>query len=288
MSARLPAPAPIRHRLTGRRARLAVATALAAAVLAAQAAVAGAATAVSANWSGYTATGTTFASVSGSWVEPAATCSSRAGGTTASAFWVGLGGDSSASNALEQTGTEADCLADGSVHYSAWYELVPAASVRVSLAVKAGDRIAGSVRVSGRDVTVELRNLTAGTSFEKTLTMAAPDTSSAEWIAEAPATASPGGETIMPLTDFGTVHFTRASATSSDGQTGAVTDAAWRATRIVLRSSGERSGGPGPFGPFASDAASSEQATPGGLSSGGTAFAVTWQRVVGGPGTSLA
>ena len=90
---------------------------------------ASAGTAVSSNWSGYAVSGATFATVSGAWTQPAADCSS-ASSITASAFWVGLGGNSETSNALEQTGTEADCNADGNATYSAWYELVPAASVQ--------------------------------------------------------------------------------------------------------------------------------------------------------------
>ena len=284
-----PRPAPTLHRPTAHRARLALATALAAlaVTVAAPTALAAAASAVSANWAGYAVTGTAFTSVSGSWVEPAASCKSSTETATASAFWVGLGGERSSSQALEQTGTEADCLADGTVRYSAWYELVPAASVRVSLAVTAGDRIAASVRARARSVTVELRDLTTGRSFTKTLTMAAPDISSAEWIAEAPATSTPGGETILPLTDFGTVHFTSATATASSGRSGTVADPAWTATRIVLRSS-SRGGGPGPFGPFASDTASSAEATPTKLLAGGSAFEVKWRRVSGGGETSLA
>jgi hypothetical protein len=281
-------PAPTHGRSSRRRARLALATALAAATLASQTAPAGAATSVSSNWSGYAVTGTTFRSVSGTWVEPTASCTSSTATTTASAFWVGLGGDSSASNALEQTGTEADCLADGTVRYSSWYELVPAASVRVRLAVRAGDRITASVRASGRRVTVELRNRTTGTSFTKTLNMAAPDSSSAEWIAEAPATSTPGGETILPLTDFGTVRFTNATATASSGRVGTVADPAWTASRIVLRASNRAGGGRGPFGPFAADAASSAEAIPTKLLAGGTAFAVTWRSVPAGPRTGLA
>lgn len=49
--------------------------------------------ATSENWSGYVASGssgtTQFSSVSGSWVQPAATCTSGSG---YAAFWVGLGG----------------------------------------------------------------------------------------------------------------------------------------------------------------------------------------------------
>jgi Peptidase A4 family len=207
-----------------------VATALAALALAtATTGTASAATAVSSNWAGYAVTGTTYSSVSGTWIEPTASCSSSTTGVTASAFWVGLGGESGSSSALEQTGTEADCLANGTVRYSAWYELVPAASVKVALAVSAGDRIAGSVRVSGSTVTVRLANLTTGKTLTKSLRMTSPDTSSAEWIAEAPSAVTPGGESILPLTDFGTVRFTTATATSSTGHTGSISDSSWTA-----------------------------------------------------------
>lgn len=249
-----------------------------AAVLAALALAAGAvgsaaaATAVSSNWAGYAVTGTTFKTVSATWVQPTANCSSGTAGTTASAFWVGLGGDSDTSSALEQTGTEADCLANGTTRYTAWYELVPASSVRVSLRVSAGDRISGSVRVAGTKVTVQLRNLTTGRSFTKSLRMASPDTTSAEWIAEAPSAVTPGGTRILPLTDFGSVRFTSAEATSTAGHTGTIADPAWTSGRILLEAGG---GGPGNFGPYAAESAGAE-AVPGTLLSSG-AFAITWR-----------
>ena len=174
-----------------------LAVAAAALALAAGTGTAAAATAVSSNWSGYSISGTTFATVSGTWTQPAANCTSTASSVAASAFWVGLGGDSETSNALEQTGTEADCT-NGAATYSAWYELVPAASVKVPLTVSAGDEISATVSVSGSSVTVKLRNLTTGKSFSKTLRMASPDTSSAEWVAEAPSALTPGGARILP------------------------------------------------------------------------------------------
>jgi hypothetical protein len=94
-----------------------------------------AATAVSSNWAGYAVAGATYKSVSGTWTQPAANCASAGASRTASAFWVGLGGNSESSNALEQTGTEADCSANGLASYAAWYELVPAASVKAPLEI---------------------------------------------------------------------------------------------------------------------------------------------------------
>jgi hypothetical protein len=63
-------------------------------------------------------------------VQPEIDCTST--GTSASAFWVGLGGNGEGSNALEQAGTGAECNADGTARYYAWYELVPAPSATVS------------------------------------------------------------------------------------------------------------------------------------------------------------
>ena len=131
-------------------------------------------TTVSSNWSGYAVTGTSFSSVSGSWVQPAATCTRGSSGY--SAFWIGLGGFDASSQALEQIGTSADCSASGRVSYYAWYELVPAASVTVSqLPLSAGDTISASVGVSGTTVTLQLQDVTTGASFSKTLSMATPD-----------------------------------------------------------------------------------------------------------------
>jgi Peptidase A4 family len=245
-----------------------LAAAAAALLLAATAGAAGSAT--SSNWSGYAVTGTGFSTVTGSWVQPAATCSAAAE-ATASAFWVGLGGDSESSSTLEQIGTEADC-SGGTVSYSAWYELVPAAAVEIPLHVSAGDSISASVHVGGTRVTVVLRDLTAKTAFSKTLTMASPDTSSAEWIAEAPSVLTPGGTRLLPLTDFGTVTFTNATATSTAGHIGPVSDPAWSATRIRLASS---AGGPGRFAAFSGRAADT-RAVPSTLRRHGRAFSVAW------------
>src|SRR5690348_15903977 len=99
----------------------------------------------SANWAGYAATGAQFSRVSGSWVQPIASCDSGSGDA---AFWVGIGGATAESSALEQTGTEVDC-SSGSPVYSAWYELVPDAPVPVDLAVRPGDHISASVGVDG-------------------------------------------------------------------------------------------------------------------------------------------
>lgn len=69
------------------------------------------------------------------------------------------------------------------------YEFVPAGPVTVKLKVRPGDRMTGAVLVSGTQVTVSLKNLSTHKRFSKTFSSVSPlDTSSAEWIAEAPLT----------------------------------------------------------------------------------------------------
>lgn len=233
--------------------------------------------ATSSNWAGYAvassdpATPLSYSGVSGAWVQPTATCT--AGSQTYSAFWVGLGGLSDASQALEQIGTESDCTASGLATYSVWYELVPAAPVTVKLKLAAGNKITASVAVSGRQVTVKLKNLTRKTSFTKRLTMAAPDVSSVEWIAEAPSACTSSGDCVpLPLTNFGTVPFSSARATTSDGYIGTISDPGWSATAIVLQGSGGDGFLQRRFGGISTAA----DATPSDLSPNGGAFSVTW------------
>jgi len=234
-------------------------------------------TTVSSNWSGYAigasslAVATTFTSVSGQWVQPTANCTSSS--STYSAFWVGLGGFSEVSQALEQIGTSADCTASGKARYSMWYELVPAASVPIKFKVFPGNVISASVKVSGAAVTVQIRNLTRKTKFTKTLGMSNPDTSTAEWVAEAPSACTASGRcTQLPLTNFGTVTFTKASATTTDGHTGTITDSAWPATTIQLIEAAAR--------PFAGSPTPSTGAVPAALASDGSAFAVIWEAAI--------
>ncbi|HVS86398.1 MAG TPA: G1 family glutamic endopeptidase [Gaiellaceae bacterium] len=229
----------------------------------------------SSNWSGYAVSGASaspvsFTSVSGAWTQPAVICTR--GSASYSAFWVGLGGFAQGSQALEQIGTESDCTASGQARYSAWYELVPAPSVDVSLTVNAGDAIAASVAVSGTTVTMTLTDQTTGQSFTKTATVASPDTTSAEWIAEAPSNCNASGSrcTTLPLANFGTVSFSGSSATGNGAAAG-VSGTAWNAEAITLRGSG----GSSLRSRFAV-AQGSVTATPSALSTDGSSFSVTW------------
>jgi len=182
---------------------------------------------------------------------------------------VGLGGSSDTATGLEQTGTGADC-SNGTAKYYAWYEILPAASVTVPLKVKPGDQITTSVNVSSTTVLVQIKNRTRKTSFTKALTVAAPDLSSAEWIAEAPSACNNASRcTVLPLANFGTVNFTRAAAIAS-AHPGTITDPTWAnvAISLVPQSSSRF---------FAArDSSSTAGATPGVLSADGRSFPVSW------------
>jgi hypothetical protein len=133
---------------------------------------------VSSNWAGYAVSGKSvrFRRVSASWTVPTGTCA--AGERSDSVVWVGLGGLSTSSQALEQTGTQLTCTGSGQARYSAWYELVPAGSHTLRVTILPGNRIAASVTVRGKDVRISLRNLTRGSGVAFTRHMSAPDTAS--------------------------------------------------------------------------------------------------------------
>jgi hypothetical protein len=161
----------------------------------------------STNWAGYAAINTTFTSVSSSWKQPTASCSGSQ--TSYSSFWVGL--DGYASNSVEQTGTDADCSA-GTPTYYAWYEMYPKFPVNLSpttYPVAPGDTITASVTFSGKNSFVlAISDTTKHWTFTTTQKSNRAARTSAEVIAEAPS--SSGG--VLPLTNFGAVSFTNATA----------------------------------------------------------------------------
>jgi hypothetical protein len=204
---------------------------------------------------------------------PTVTCTS--GSATYSASWLGLGGYADTSRSLEQTGTETDCTRTGRTVSSAWYELVPATAKTIKMTIHPGDLMAASVTVKGTHVAISLVDQTTGKSSRRTLHMSKPDLSSAEWIVEAPAGCDTSGKcTQLPLANFGTTAFGSASATTSRGHTGSLSDAAWSAARIVLSQAG--GGGSG-----RASVASGVGAVPSAVSSGGTGFSVAYSDSVG-------
>ena len=204
---------------------------------------ANAAATTSHNWSGYASTGTPgqFTSVSAAWAQPAVTCTAA---DTFSSFWVGLDGDGTAT--VEQTGTEADCAA-GAATYQGWFEMFPNAPVFYNNPVKPGDAMSASVVASGGGAfTLTLTDATAGWTRTTNQASATAQLGSAEVIAEAPSNG-----TVLPLSNFGTVSFTTATADNAP-----IGNASPAALTMV-------------------SAAGVTEATPSALA-GGNAFTVTW------------
>jgi len=161
--------------------------------------------ATSTNWSGFAASNGTYTSVSASWTEPTGHCTSA---TRYSAFWIGLDGFNS--NSVEQTGTSVDCVG-GSPHYYGWYEMYPRAPVNFGNFTTPGDHFTASVKFNGgSSYTLVLHNTTEGWSHTIHSSLSGAANSSAEAIVEAPCCTSGGG--VLPLADFGTVHFTSTKA----------------------------------------------------------------------------
>jgi hypothetical protein len=211
----------------------------------------------STNWSGYVAE-TNLAKgpnrvvndVKGQWVVPSFTCPPM--GFTFSAMWVGI--DGWTNRTVEQTGTLEECNFDAFVSYT-WYEMYPAPLVRVLLPAQPGDLMSADVAYGGNhSFVLTISNLTEGGTFTTTQKSSAKR-QSAEWIAEAPSS----GGVIEPLTNFGTVSFTGASATF-DNTTGPINSPSWEDEPITM-----------------TDPSGTVKAVPSALDPSGQSFNVTWE-----------
>ena len=225
-------------------------------------------------WSGWLAVvnslssgrATHFTNISASWIQPKATCTKR---QTFSAFWVGLG------TSPEQIGTDADCTATGQVLYYAWYEFVPAPPTTLKITVRPGDSLSASVGVVADNVTVKLRDNTTGAAFSKRVVLTRPDTGTAEWMAEASSACqvSNGVDNNcrpVPLTDFGKVVFTNASASTAGpagAHTGPINSRTWLFYAPIVLSSSSYS-----IGSTSTNGANFAQ--PSSLNAAGDSFAV--------------
>lgn len=149
------------------------------------------------NWSGYNQglldRGVSFHEVSATWTIPSAS-QHRGGEAEYSATWVGIGGgciDSGClltdATGLVQAGTEQDVDSKGRASYSAWWELIPAPAVTVSLPVSAGQRVHVDVAETVPGLwTLTITNLSTGQPPSVTTLPYASSHASAEWIEETP------------------------------------------------------------------------------------------------------
>ena len=168
----------------------------------------------SSNWSGYAVTGSGFHAVTGAWNVPSVTGSTS---STYSSAWIGIDGYNNSN--LIQTGTESDWYS-GAAHYYAWWEILPAAETRVSLAVAPGDHMTAAItKGSGSTWTIQLTDASSGQTFSINKSYSGAGTS-AEWIQEAPTV----GGRIATIAHFslvtfdpGTVNGAAPNLTSSEG-----------------------------------------------------------------------
>jgi hypothetical protein len=153
----------------------------------------------SGNWFGYVQ-GTLekpgrpqFTSIAGTWVVPTAT-QHKANESENSSTWIGIGGGCInkncllTDNTLIQAGTEQDVDSSGVASYHAWYEVIPAPSIRTTLVVNAGNKIRATIGQIAPDLwRLTMRNLTTGGSWKATLPYSSTHLT-AEWVDETPLT----------------------------------------------------------------------------------------------------
>ncbi len=281
---------PVNDRRMKKRVLVSIIPALACLAFAAPALATTTQEGASENWAGYVVTpndASGFSAVSGQWRQPSVSCTANSQ-PTYSAYWVGLGGGGQQSTALEQIGTQADCSAAGQTRYYAWYELVPSAPVKLSLAIQPGNSLWARTAVHGDRVSLTIIDQTTHRRWQKTLTMktTTPDTGTAEWITEAPSHCAGGNLencTPLPLANFAKATFGDAHATAA-GHTGTITDSRWTAEAVELAPSAGTFFGGGPGGYFQggfgggqfSSFSTSASAAPTSLTKNGTAFTVRY------------
>ncbi|XPS98718.1 hypothetical protein M3J09_007914 [Ascochyta lentis] len=146
-------------------------------------------------------------------------------GTESSSAWVGIDGDSCASGLL-QAGIDFTVTSSGAVSYDAWYEWYPDYAYDFSnFAVSAGNVIQVDITATSTTKgTVKLTNVSTGKSVSQTLS--APSGSvlcrqNAEWIVED----FESNDSLVALSNFGTVVFSQASAALSTGGTDGLSSA---------------------------------------------------------------
>lgn len=163
----------------------------------------------STNWAGYFASSTALSvtKVGGTWVEPAARCTSA---PRYAVFWVGI--DGAGSPTVEQTGTFAICYG-GTASYYAWWELYPLNSIQIigTISVHPGDTIAAFVTFAAGEFTMSITD--GAQKFSTVGTQPGTERNSAECIVERPSLISGGEATLAHLANFGVVTFSSCTAT---------------------------------------------------------------------------
>ncbi len=215
----------------------------------------------STNWAGYAdssgSASEEYTKVSSTFTQPAITCdASMKGKYQVAVFWDGIDGLTDAR--VEQAGTEAYCYGGQGPYYTTWWEEFPVNAIQVvGTTVKAGDKITVSIVRSGTKYTVKVTDSTTpANSFSHSFTCASSTcpNSSAEWIAEAPTSATTG--TLFPLAKF-TTWTNNNSAVATASKTGTIKT--FPDDELTMVGSKD------------------VKAAPGALNSAGTSFKVVWK-----------
>ncbi len=175
----------------------------------------------SSNWFGYNQGAlesgkSLFSSITGDWTVPTATAHTS-GQAESSSDWIGIGGgctDTSCTttdSTLIQTGTEQDVSSSGTASYSAWYELIPAPSIAISMTVQPGDHMHAAITQTVPGVwSITLNDVTRGENYSTTVPYSSSE-GSAEWIEETPLEIGTNAG-FAALPNLTTVPFTSATA----------------------------------------------------------------------------
>lgn len=216
----------------------------------------GLATAKSTNWSGYVDTKAStgrYTKVSANWTLPKLACTSATAGGFASA-WVGIDGDGD--NTVEQTGTRMICESSTKTEYVDWWEMYPGGVELMHSTLKAGDKLTGSVTVSGTKYTLAITDHTHSSdsfSVTKTCAKSTCTDATADWVVESHVVSNG-----VPFPDYGKVTFTKDSVTAGS-KTGTISTFPHVAITAV-------------------DSSGKANATVSKLTNGGATFSNIWQR----------
>jgi hypothetical protein len=204
------------------------------------------------NWSGYVAETNlaqpqlnSVTAVSGSWILPSVSGPSNA--VLSSGVWVGI--DGANNGTVEQIGT-AENVIYGHPQYYAWWEMyssgVGQPGQPINMTIMPGDSISASVQYmtsdahAGQFLLSIVDNSRANDYFYTYASSSQyqyplAQRSSAEWIVEAPTSASSGS--IQKLPNFGSVTFTNASAVIN-GIQGPINSPYWQSQALDIGSNG--------------------------------------------------
>jgi hypothetical protein len=200
-----------------------------------------------------------FTKVSAIVTVPKVNCSVTPGWTSpygADSFhWVGFG---ESNKTMEQAGVVASCESPEQPNYSAQFEMYPATPTTSVVAVHPGNRVFESVRYSGGEYWLTIRNMSTG-RWQNMIVKSSDKRGNAEVITSHWSWLQNFG--AVQLADFGQVGFRSISFTDSHGTTGSLTSPAWTYKRVIM------------LGTVTNDMIS----VPGVVFSHGTAFDVTWK-----------